>query len=215
MFRSSVCTECVVSCKSIVDKYCRQSLTITVINYSGRASELGLAVLLTYWPTTVQFVKLSASTFVELSWYYVSTIDMPLRNFLSKFSKVRSLGKSSRGKHPYFRKNLNFFIIQCRTGRKKAPMTKKDQSVHPFRLIVTDTYRQTDWVIASTHESIVSRDWKWNVWLLQYRPYQQWGARITMPSNSKPRPREPSRPLRSLLTHETAGRDVCRDLGLP
>jgi len=61
------------------------------INYSGRASELWDVIDFSS-PTTVQFITLLASTFAELSWLDVSTIDMPWRNFLNpEFQRELSL----------------------------------------------------------------------------------------------------------------------------
>ena len=65
---------------------CRQSLIITVINYQLTVQARRYRQL--SWPTTVEFVTLWASTFVQLS------------NVDAVF-KFQSLGQSSRGKYLY------------------------------------------------------------------------------------------------------------------
>jgi len=60
---------------------CRQSLVISTINYIGRGSELWGNINLV--DRQVQFIRLRASTFLELSWQHASMIDILWRNFLS------------------------------------------------------------------------------------------------------------------------------------
>ena len=47
---------------------CRRSLTITVINYVQRPSVGARRYCQLSWPTTVQFITLRTSTFLQLSW---------------------------------------------------------------------------------------------------------------------------------------------------
>ena len=98
---------------------CRQSLTISAINYGGRASGLG---------GTIDLVDQRRSVFHALSVHLPrakltarSTIDMPWRNFLSP-----EFRKNSRRKYRYFCRYLNLVKSQNMTGRIKPPCQKAD-----------------------------------------------------------------------------------------
>ena len=96
----------------------RQSFTISAKNYSGRASELGCIVnLFDKRPSSLsRSGRPPLSTFDDL---YAVT----------KFSKVRRLGKSAGGKYSFCR-YLNFRTkTMCGTGRKKPQCQKQ---INPF-----------------------------------------------------------------------------------
>ena len=104
------------------------------------------------WQTTVQFITLGATTFLELSRQHV-----PQSICCGEIFKVRSLEKSSRRKYPYVCRCLNFFKTSCRTGQKKPPC--QNQIILSICLDRKPTCdRQTDRhrVIASTCASIAS-----------------------------------------------------------
>jgi len=85
----------------------RQSLTITVINYSGRASELGGIVNLVDWRRS----SLSRS----------ERPPFPRAKLITRFDdrsrgeifKIQRLGNSSREKYPYFVDISHFVTTRC------------------------------------------------------------------------------------------------------
>ena len=148
---------------------CRQSLAISVINYSGRASELGGYRQLS-WPTTAQFITLWESPFVEVKTHFnVAKFEVrglckkvpegsihifvdtgtwislkhsaSWRNFLSPKFRI----EFQRGSTLVFL-DIWIFSIPYRIGRKKLPCQKQARSVYPAASIehrlVTD--RRTD-----------------------------------------------------------------------
>jgi len=98
---------------------CRQRLTITAINYSGRASELGGIVNL------VDRRRSSLSRCERPRCRAKLTIDMPWRNraFAAKVQREVYL----------FWRYSNFLITRCRMGRRKFPCQKPARFVHAFQ----------------------------------------------------------------------------------
>jgi len=117
---------------------CRQSLPITAINYSGRASELG--------------------GIVDGPVYHVLSVHLSRGELITrfddrytkaKFSKSGVWNRVPEGSTLIFWSEPNFPLTQCRMGGRKLPCPKPS-SIHPavsmeLRL-VTDrqTYGQTD-----------------------------------------------------------------------
>ena len=91
------------------------------------------------WPTSVQFITLWASTFLELSRYHVSTIDMRKHNCLSP-----QFGRNFQSEIPLFWRYLNFLLTQCdRWKEARLPKTSSIRSAASIEhRLVTD--RQTD-----------------------------------------------------------------------
>ena len=141
-----------ISCRQLTratESCCRQRLTITVINYSGRASELGGTVSL-----------------VDHHWPSLSRSGRPpklIKHFddryaVTKFSKSGS-GKSSRGKYPYSSRYPNFLITSRRIGRKKPPCQNQARaclSVSIENRLATD--RQTQGHSYSARANMASRE---------------------------------------------------------
>jgi len=94
---------------------CRQNLLDNLCDKLQRSSVGARMYYQLSWPTTVQFITLWASTFLELSWQHASAIDTLCETF-----EVQSSEQSSRGKYPYFWRYLNFLTTHCRIGGKKT-----------------------------------------------------------------------------------------------
>ena len=142
-----------------------------VINYSGRASELGCIINLVDR-------RLSSLSRAERP---LSPAKLIARNHVRRLicrGEVRSWKKVSEGNTRHFCWYLNFLKTQCRIGRKKADMRKTISvctSISIEHRLVTD--RQTDSqtkviYIASTRASIAYRAVKCETQLLFYTPIE-------------------------------------------
>jgi len=87
-------------------------------NAVGRMSTVA-SIVNVVWPATVDSLSQWPSTFVELSWQHVATIDVPWRNFLSP-----EYGTKFQREVPLFWRYQNFLKIQSRIGRRKLPCQK-------------------------------------------------------------------------------------------
>ena len=117
-----------ISCRYLTratESCCRQSLTITVINYSGGASELGGIVNLVgrRRPSLSRSERPScrAKLILHVSTIIYRTVRSP--EFRRKF----------RTKVPLFCKYLNSLRAQRKISRKKPPCQNPARYVRPFR----------------------------------------------------------------------------------
>ena len=146
---------------------CRQSFTIIVISYSGRASELGVIVNIVDWRRP----SLSRSERPPFSSYVGNTFRRSIGLYRGEIFKVRISGKSSRGKHPFFG--------DIRQIRRKLPCQKPARFVHPFWQN-TDLWRtdcrhgQTGRAIASTCACVLRSDARVKLYWITER-YDRYG----------------------------------------